>query len=746
MNEYIQDAITLIRGHPRISKIEIDDDASKSTCIVKGQFDVELPSTWKAVGESPYGVRAFEEVWISFPAAYPNKAPLVTLRADFNPNVPHLNSYRFGERVQPCVAHGDLLEIIHSEGIGRLLFQIFDWLEKAAYNKLIDKQFGWEPTRRVRGGDEIHLNVDLIVGDAPRMGGVQYYCLPSIGMNGKPSLLARLPRLQQAKRIRPEHINALMKVETFADGSYFRLSPMSICWPMLNADGEIPISDTFRPDTVNTLEQLRARAEEYSCDISFDSLIKSLTFAVKQRPAAPPLPVFLVLAVLRPCSLIGQTSPYELLAYRIDVPIPDGLDNESAITVQPVTIFDTLSIELLRRTSRLDEKTFALKSTFVGCGSLGSKVAMHMTRCGFSPDLLIDQGSFSPHNSARHVLHPDNAFEAGGKALQLSQIISQYQDGTAPLCYSGPIQDFSLLPQSKRSPLFDPASFAVNTTASNMVRQYLAGSEFRARVVEACALDLGESGLMTIEGDARNPSTNDLMTRAYEELRQIGKLKVNQDVNRNQLRIGVGCNSVTLPMSDFRISLIAAGVAQSLTDIHKNGLPDSGSISIALLGADTMSINWTHTSLAATKIANLSDTGSWKVRVLDSAHQKIAADVASYSKRETGGLIVGRVSTISREIFIVDVLPAPPDSIRKPSLFVLGTKGFQDTVAAYDESGQGVLWCIGTWHSHLGAFGPSQMDIDTADQLKGKIKGAAVLLIHRPDGYSAVVREDVTAL
>ncbi|CAL63309.1 Conserved hypothetical protein [Herminiimonas arsenicoxydans] len=746
MNEYIQDAFALIRGHPRISNVEIVEDESNSTWIIKGRFDVELPSTWKAQGESPYGVRAFEDVWISFPAAYPNRAPVVSLRADFNPNVPHLNYYRSGDRVQPCVAHGDLLEIIHSEGIGRLLFQIFDWLEKAAYNKLIDKRFGWEPTRRVRGGDEIHLNVDQIVGNAPKMGGLQHYCVTSFGMAGEAPLLARLPQLQESKRIRPEHISTLLTIEqSGVEGVFVRLVPLSICWPLLDANGEFPVFDIFRPDNIYTLEQLRQRAQDYSCDISFDSLINSLTYAVKQRPSVPPLPVFVVLPVLRPFPLIGQTTPYELLAYRIDVPIPGGLDNGAAIKVQPVTIFDTLSVGLLRRTSGLDEKTVGVKSTFIGCGSLGSKVAMHMARCGFSPDLLIDQGNFAPHNSARHVLYPDNAFGAGGKAQQLSRIISQYQDGKVPRTYSRSVQDFTRLPIAKHSPLNDPAAFAVNTTASNMVRQCLSESDFPARIIEACALDLGESGLMTIEGSARNPSTSDLMARAYEELRQIGKLKVGQDANRNQLRIGVGCNSVTLPMSDSRISLIAAGVAQSLTDIHKKGLPDSGLISIASLSADAMSINWVHTSLAATQIADLSDTGRWRVRVLDSAHKKIASDVASHSQTETGGLIVGRVSTISREIYIVDVLPAPPDSTRQSSLFVLGTEGFQATVAAYDKSGQGALWCIGTWHSHLGAFGPSQMDIDTADQLVGKIKGAAVLLIHRPDGYSAVVREDVAA-
>ena len=46
--------------------------------------------------------------------------------------------------------------------------------------------------------------------------------------------------------------------------------------------------------------------------------------------------------------------------------------------------------------------TAALKKS--SCGSLGSKIAMHLGRAGFGAMTFVDNESMSPHNAARHAL------------------------------------------------------------------------------------------------------------------------------------------------------------------------------------------------------------------------------------------------------------------------------------------------------------------------------------------------------
>jgi len=110
----------------------------------------------------------------------------------------------------------------------------------------------------------------------------------------------------------------------------------------------------------------------------------------------------------------------------------------------------------------------------------------------------------------------------------------------------------------------------------------------------------------------------------------------------------------------------------------------------------------------------------------------------------SGGLIVGRCSPTNREVTIIDVLDAPLDSRREANVFVFGVEGLADTVIAYSNSGKDVLWCLGTWHSHLVPSGPSTRDKVTSHEIQGLMRGATVMLIRHPMGYEAIVAQGST--
>lgn len=475
-------------------------------------------------------------------------------------------------------------------------------------------------------------------------------------------------------------------------------------------------------------------ASAYSVALNLDTVSRSVS-------SKQPVPIYIALAVRRPIHLIGLKTDYELLTYRIDIHPKKGPVLPDDARVSAALIAAPLSPSLLRQASGIESEQVHTQLGLVGCGSLGSKVAIHVARAGYFPCVLVDSDRFHVHNAARHALFPSQFGYGASKAKQLATELGTFSGGRKPDIFDRSITQLPFDSGKFETFFSGENSVLLNTTGTHSVRHFVANASFRARVMEACLLNLGSAAVVTLEGAGRNPSTTDLMAHAFEQLRADGLLQPPVTGQEGVVGVGVGCNTITLPMSDANISLVAAGVGQATLRLFQDGLTETGTASIARVGSDGMSVNWKHEEVGKTHVAHVAGSNSWSVRVLDVTHRKICTDVANYPTVETGGVIVGRVSPTQREIVIVDVLEAPPDSQRSAAAFVLGVDGLTARIEAYNESGRGVLWCLGTWHSHLQPIGPSATDVAAANKLEGTIAGAVVLLIRRPDGYSALVRD-----
>lgn len=733
----IADAIRTLRSHPAVLDVRVEEPPSGGV-LVKADFDTDLPSTWRANGESPTGVRSVEEVHFRFFDSFPKSSPRITLREDFNRNLPHINWHKDGERVPPCIAFGGNRSLLFHGGMALVAEQTSLWLRRAATGTLIDSALGWEPTRRESTPTGIEMDVEALANADHVLGRPMFYRVE--GAWDKTSDAAWFGHAKQLGETPTTAMHKEMLGCSTYDGYLVGPRPLIVCWPDA-ADGAQPaVNDQYLPDTVHTFGDLLKRAEELCCAHSLRMALARVRGANKSLRPGRSMPVLFVLPVRRPANVTGFTTNIEMMAYRFDVPMTSSVKDWTNLKVSHAYFATPSTPTLQRRISGLEERDTPLSFAFIGCGSLGSKVAMHLVRAGVTPSLLADNDSFSPHNVARHVIFPKDAKSSNTKSEVLAQLISSFTGQTKPLVCD---RDITLIREdnpSYQAALASESSVLVNTTANPAVRHFLADAPFQARVLEACAMNFGDVAVLTMDGPQHNPSTTDVMVVAYEELRALGLLNESASHVHTAVSVGLGCNSMTMPMSDARISMIAGGVGQYGLNLHQDGLPEHGVVSTARVSADGMSIAWQHRQVQATQIVNVDDETGWTVRVLDQAHTKIAADVARHPRVETGGVVVGRISQVSREITIVDVLDAPPDSRRLPTLFELGTEGLIERLTAYNESGSGVLWYLGTWHSHLAAMGPSAVDVETANSLKGTMPGAVVLLIHRPDGYSALVR------
>jgi hypothetical protein len=282
----------------------------------------------------------------------------------------------------------------------------------------------------------------------------------------------------------------------------------------------------------------------------------------------------------------------------------------------------------------------------------------------------------------------------------------------------------------------------VNSTASLSVREALdsvPGAEI-PRVIETSVFANGSLGLISVEGPGRNPDSLDLIAEMYVLARENEGLRAVMFGSRDPLTwqaIGEGCGSATMIMSDARISMFAAPMAETICGMQSGSLPALGRILLGAVGADGIGVAWSDHVVAPAVIAG----GDWRVRVSARAAAKIAREVEQWPGVETGGIVMGRISEAAQTFYIADVLPAPPDSQRASHEFILGTEGARKMISDYAESCGYSLFCLGTWHNHLTASEASNTDRKTAAAVGLARLAPSVLLIRTPAGFSALLAD-----
>lgn len=486
------------------------------------------------------------------------------------------------------------------------------------------------------------------------------------------------------------------------------------------------------------------RAREYGCDRALEEALSWLGTSVRGRRDDGPFAMAIVLLARRPCKVIGTESPLELCSYVTDISVPAVFEEGGKTTIRPAGHRDRVEPTLLRRLSgygALEPRPW----TLLGCGSLGSKIAMHLARAGLAPNVVVDKRAMSPHNAARHALVPSQKGQflwTDSKASLLAETIRGLGDNPAALAED--VIDLAATPSRGRE-AWPPNTWAVvNTTASLNVREALAsvGDRLRSPVIECSLFAVGRVGLVTVESAERNPDTGDLITAAYRLMAEDGQLSslvFGSGGEARRERVGESCGSFTMTMSDARVSLFAASMSETIAAMQRNSLPSAGSVAIGLVSDDGSSLVWTRHDVAQSVHIAGAGLQGWRVHLAAAVAQRIEQDIAHWPGVESGGVLMGRLSEAAKTFYIEDVLPAPEDSLRTAHEFTLGRRGLPQRIAAFVEAAGWSLYCLGTWHSHLEPSGASGRDRATAEAIALSRLTPSVLLIHTPRGYEVIL-------
>ncbi len=750
----IQRALAQVPSHPAVSNVgDPAFDETSGAIVVDVAFEVSLPNEWRSCGESPSGVRLKEVLRFDFPVRFPATPPGLSLRADFNRNLPHMQPYLIDGRPVPCIYDGSLVDLFYQDGMIGIIDQTAVWLERAALGTLIDPKQGWEPVRRDSFQDYlVAADADGLTGLVNRNGGhkfFEFHYLKVVSDGGLESVHGQI--LADAVKLNSKLVPDIFG-EVLLDRNshlYGGKSLALVVWPGKRPSGELIINDTYLPETVSKVDDLKERATLYGCTGELDDGLNWLKRCLSRYPKAGPFTLVIILLARRPFNVIGSESPIELCPYVMSCYSPDLFANGGATAVRPAAHHHIVTRPLLVQMTGGDAVSERPRWTLIGAGSLGSKLALHLARAGNGPEVVLDKSAMAPHNAARHALIPgvgDMQLRwMGAKARILCEALRGLDQKATPIMVDAVNV---LLSKGTARRAWSKSSWAVvNATASLIVRDALAATDLiQARVIEMALFASGRIGMITVEGPSRNPNTADLTAEYYALLREepsLASIIFDRDEAVSRQNIGQGCGSLTMTMSDGRLSLFSAGMAEYLLARQRDGLPpEVGEVLIGRLSEDGLGLSWHITQVPPVVIVPATMDGeAWSVHVHRRAVTKIQEETVRWPHVETGGVLMGRLSEVCRTIHVVDVLDPPEDSIRSASAFILGTIGLRQQMETYSHTVGWSLYCAGTWHSHLSPSGPSATDRATAKAVSLARLTPSTFLIHTPNGFRALLAD-----
>ena len=733
-------AFEQLRNHKAVSNLTLVA-RNDQFLTVEADVAVSLPSRAVRIGQSLTGVRAVERCTFPFTAEWPLRAPRIRLRPDFPVNFPHINPHRAGQPVSPCLFDGSIDELQSRFGLAGVLDQLVDWLEKAAAGQLIDDQHGWEPTRRDDVSAQLVFDADDLLSRLPTDGGIV-----ALSTNYFGSERFLLGQILADDAVRPEEFRLSTELIKNADGRWSHGITLTFITRAQNVDGKAPVFDQYRPDTVVDIASLVERATSLGIDgAALEAAVVGFLKAADStilfnRETDNEIFALVVLAARRPVELVGaRERDVEFIPYVVRF-----FGNLRAYTIDVKAAYHAyaLSPSLLRRTSGFKGTDSRRTIVLAGCGSLGSKIGIHMGRAGFGNFRFVDTDWLAPHNMARHALLSNNF------ATRIPQKAELMKEAFAILSHrdcEAFVKDFGEALRDEASLReiggMDEAVF-IDATASLAVltAETLPGplDSSPARLIRTLMYGQGRCALVLLEGGHRSSRVDDLTAAFFNECRQSPELRaavVGESADATRLFVGDNCSSLTTPMPDSLVSRAASMVSIRIEQWLQDGLPDQGQMCFSIADAGGIGAAWFERLSGPTVVLRPRVEDGWTVRVLDTVVAEIDKDVAKWHPLETGGALIGHVDQATRTMIIAAVIEAPPDSIREYAKFVLGVDNLEKTLRSSHADSAGHLHFVGTWHSHPMGGRHSELDRETLARLCINSPGLPMVsLVWTPQG------------
>ena len=334
----------------------------------------------------------------------------------------------------------------------------------------------------------------------------------------------------------------------------------------------------------------------------------------------------------------------------------------------------------------------SLRIAAVGLGALGSQVVTNLVRSGFGVWMGIDEDFVLPHNAARHEVTQS---EVGLPKVQSMQLrLNAILDEAA---MTGILETNVLQPGAKSAQLetaLTDSDVILDLSANLAVGRKLA--HYPNKDIRRCSLFLNPSGsdlVLLCEDQARKVRLDWLEFQYYRALINQKDLADHFRQEPGRIRYAQSCRDLTSTVPQHLVAMHSGIGARALQQC----LVRDEAVLRIWSSDDCLNVH-------AHRIEQFPvfkvDIEGWQIHTDEAFVQKVVRYRKNKLPKETGGVLVGGFDQQNRILYLVDVIPSPPDSEEWPTLYIRGRQGLEGAVNQVRERTDGQLQYMGEWHSH----------------------------------------------
>ncbi len=466
------------------------------------------------------------------------------------------------------------------------------------------------------------------------------------------------------------------------------------------------VDDTWYDKYPETLEQLY----KFISDKKYPLNLGALKSALIEKQA-----VYFQIALLRPVKIIDKDTRINYLCFKVAA--EDILSDNLNAEIEEVSIIDFTDFITAHYLSETPINIQTKKICILGCGAVGSKVAFHLYRSGISFLRLVDTDILLPHNMVRHAL---TSYNLDLHDLHKASILKKELD---KMFFVMPfkVEAYNEEAVSHISKHQDsPYDLIIDATASVHVMYGLDSLALpqNTSIVRVALSEGGNVGVTYINLSGKQPLADfymEILRASRTNLDIYHWLSSERKNSTEEIRIGEGCHSNTMRISDDTISAHASLMSSIIRHIYEG--KQTNRIILSFAHRDFPGSMQTSVIPVSPYLQFACENDSnWTVRVPKDILSEIQLKTKISGKKETGGYLFGHIDK-KRKIIYVLVHFTPKDSKGYESRFRLGTSGLKDFKQELSERSIGQIEYIGDWHSHPSCdLVMSDLDIDTSEQ------------------------------
>lgn len=678
-------------------------------------------------------IRKKEPVLIVFSLqGYPKTAPMVhTDRLDFPKNkLAHLYIAKEGRPPAFCYVKGSMNEWYATKTISDLMVRLQNWLRDAACGWLSENGEQFDPLRLEGYRGTVIYSYDKLAGIVQSNKGLYADSNFALGLFENTAKEEDFPSFRLEKIITAEELVDVLKkyivsLKELLEKKTFRVKKYHLGYVLWSSSENI-FTD-YCVELPRTWENFKAFCAGYAIETGpVEEFIASFDMHF-----FPEIPV--ITGLKRPKPIIGFSANLEFVNFYVELKSED-VSEKKIITNIPVhfqahsEVLTTQKAQLISGT-KLDFGGAAI----IGCGALGSKVALHFLRNGATNLLFLDSDKLSPHNLVRHALLPESEGKNKAVALMMTAMnmyrSEDIEDVNVGFQVSGDSFLNGLLSFYKKD-----TKWLFDFTASEAFFQSLLLPYEGMNHIQICRGNIsnhGNLGILLFEGKDRNPRIDDLQYLLFAEYKENAMVKnwLQREAELAEkgisLMIGVGCNSETTTLADDTVSSHAAYFSRIIKKQVGSDHSAMGRIYLQHLNEEEGGVNTQHLIVEPLVITKAANNPLWEIRIKAGIIERMKAAMGIAMPHEIGGVFVGALNYKAKTIHVVDLIDAPPDSQSNPVCFFRGVEGLPEKVNDVNVYSGNQLGYIGEWHSHpFGPEGMSTVDAATVRNFKREFMGA----------------------